>query len=330
MPKTKRKHWTVQHIPDQSGRTAVITGGDTGIGFETTLALTRHGAHVVLTVRDLAKGERAKERITRAVPGARVTLQNLDLSSLASVRAAAAALDASDFPVDLLINNADVMYTNTLQRTADGFELQFGTNHLGHFALTGLLLKRMLDVPGSRIVTVSSMGHRQGGPMDLTDAHWTRRAYDSTAAYAHSKRVNLMFTYALQRRLGSGAHTIAAASHPGGADTSGSRRSTAERGIVTRALFAGVVRPLLMQSADRGGWPTLRATTDASVAGGEYYGPSGFLESKGHPTTVRSIGETHDAAVQQQLWDLSQELTGVRYPVQYCDRSDTPSRPSGW
>lgn len=193
----------------------------------------------------------------------------------------------------------------------------------------------------TRLVIPPDLGLPDGGRPDPrglhlvadarpTDANWTRRAYDSTAAYAHSKRANLMFTYALQRRLGSGAHTIAVASHPGGADTSGSRRSTAERGIVTRALFAAVVRPLLIQSADRGAWPTLRAATDASVAGGEYYGPSGLLESKGHPTTVRSIAETHDEAVQHQRWDLSQELTGVRYPVQYCDRSDTPSRPSGW
>ncbi|MFB8760672.1 hypothetical protein [Streptomyces nigra] len=151
--------------------------------------------------------------------------------------------------------------------------------------------------------------------MDLTDANWTRRADDSAAAHAHSKRVNLMFTYALQWRLGSGAHIIVVASHPSGVDTSGSRRSTAERGIVTRALFVGVVRPLLIQSAGGGAWQTLRSATDASVGGGRYYGPSGFLESKGHATTVRSVAETHDEAAQRQLWDLSQELTGFRYPV---------------
>lgn len=214
----------------------------------------------------------------------------------------------------MLIKNADVMYTNALQRTADGFEPQLGTNRLGRFALTGLLLERMLDVPGSRSVTVSRWDIAKTAP-------WTspmptgRGAYDATAAYAHSKRANLMFTCALQRRLASGAHSIAVASHPGGADTSGSRRSTAERGIVARALFTGVVRPLLIQSADRGAWPTCEQPP-TSVAGGEYYGPSGFLKSEGDPTTVSSIAETHDEAAQRQLRDFSQELTGVRYPVQ--------------
>ncbi|MEU3187511.1 oxidoreductase [Streptomyces sp. NPDC006923] len=315
MPTRTDKQWTAQHVPDQSGRTAVITGANTGIGFETALVLARRGARVVLAVRDAAKGAQAKERIVQAVPGARITVQSLDLSSLASIRAAAEALRAADFRIDLLINNAGIMFAKQLQRTADGFEAQLGTNHLGHFALTGLLLDRMIDVPGSRVVTVSSMGHRQGGPMDLSDINWTTRAYSPTAAYGHSKRANLMFTYELQRRLAQGARTIAVAAHPGGADTGGSRRGTAERGPIGRALFAGLVRPLLIQGADRGAWPILRAATDPGVEGGQYYGPSGFLESTGHPKVVRSNAQSYDKAAQDRLWKISEELTKVGFPV---------------
>ncbi|MFJ9761011.1 oxidoreductase [Streptomyces sp. NPDC101149] len=315
MSRSAPEQWTAQQVPDQSGRTAVITGANTGIGFETALVLARQGAHVVLAVRDTARGAQAKERLAAAVPGARITVQSLDLSSLQSVRAAAEAFGAAGLRIDVLINNAGIMYAKQFQRTADGFELHFGTNHLGHFALTGLLLERMLDVPGSRIVTVSSMGHRQGGPMDLGDVNWAGRPYNPTAAYAHSKRANVMFTYALQRRLAQRAATIAVAAHPGGADTGGSRRTTADRSRLGRALFAGLVRPLLIQSPDRGAWPILRAASDPAVEGGQYYGPGGFLQSKGHPKAVTSNAQSCDEAAQHRLWQISQELTGVRFPV---------------
>ncbi|MBW8707418.1 Fatty acyl-CoA reductase [Streptomyces sp. MBT84] len=293
----------------------MITGANTGIGFETALVLARRGAHVVPAVRDTVKGAQAKERMAAAVPGARITVQSLDLSSLRSVRAAAEALGGAGLRIDLLINNAGVMYAKQPRRTADGFELHLGINHLGHFALTGLLLERMLGVPGSRIVTVGSMGHRQGGPMDLGDVNWSARPYRQTAACAHSKRANVMFTYALQRRLAGRAATIAVAAHPGGADTAGSRRTTADRGRLGRALFAGLVRPLLIQSPDRGAWPVLRAASDPAVEGGQYYGPGGFLQSKGHPRAVTSNAQSRDEAAQHRLWQISQELTGVRFPV---------------
>lgn len=195
-------------------------------------------------------------------------------------------------------------------------ELHFGTNHLGHFALTGLLLDRMLDVPGSRVVTVSSANHRRGGPLALDDLHWTARDYNRTTAYAHSKLANLMFTYELQRRLAArGSGTLATAAHPGGADTQGSRDTVEGFQPWARVAFRLIVQPLLIQSAERGAWPTLRAATDPAAEGGQYYGPGGFMESKGSPVVVRSSKPSHDREAQRRLWTLSEELTRVRFPV---------------
>ncbi len=213
MTASKPAHWTAQDIPDQRGRTAVITGANTGIGFETAKALALRGAAVVLAVRDTDKGKRAAEEIALAAPTASVRVQRLDLSSLASVRDAAGELRDAYARIDTLINNAGVMYTPQAT-TANGYELQFGTNHLGHFALTGLLLDRLPASPASRVVTVSSAGHRMGGPVDLDDLDWRRRPYDRTAAYGHSKLANLLFTYELARRLPADG-PLAVAAHPG-------------------------------------------------------------------------------------------------------------------
>lgn len=223
MPRSKPARWTARDIPDQHGRTAVITGANAGLGFETAKALALRGASVVLAVRDTGKGERAAEEIALAAPTARVRVQQLDLSSLASVRAAAEELRSTCPRIDMLINNAGLMYTPH-RTTTDGHELQFGTNHLGHFALTGLLLDLLPASRASRVVTVSSAGHRMGGPIDLNDLDWRRRPYDRTAAYGHSKLANLMFTYELQRRLPASG-PLAVAAHPGGADTTGSRNA---------------------------------------------------------------------------------------------------------
>ena len=209
--------WTTADIPDQTGRVAVITGANTGLGYETALALAEHGAHVVLAVRNVDKGKDAAARITAASPRADVALQELDLTSLDSVRAAAEQLRADHDRIDLLINNAGVMYTPK-SNTKDGFELQFGTNHLGHFALTGLLLDRLLPIAGSRIVTVSSVGHRILADIHFDDLQWERR-YNRVAAYGQAKLANLLFTYDLQRRLASNGTTIAVAAHPGMSDT---------------------------------------------------------------------------------------------------------------
>ncbi|PRC45575.1 short-chain dehydrogenase, partial [Mycobacterium sp. ITM-2017-0098] len=206
--------WTAADVPDQSGRVAVVTGANTGIGYEAALVLAGRGAKVVIAVRNLDKGTKAVSALKQVHPGADVTVAELDLSSLASVRAAAEALKSALPRIDLLINNAGVMYPPK-QTTADGFELQFGTNHLGHFAFTGLLLDNLLDVPGSRVVTVASMAHRNLADIHFDDLQWERK-YNRVAAYGQSKLANLMFTYELQRRLAAkGAPTIAVAAHPG-------------------------------------------------------------------------------------------------------------------
>ncbi|MGH9260090.1 MAG: oxidoreductase, partial [Acidimicrobiales bacterium] len=263
----------------------------------------------VLAVRSLEKGKDAAARITTDTPGADVTVNRLDLSSLDSVREAAADLRANHDRVDLLINNAGVMYTPR-STTADGFELQFGTNHLGHFALTGLLLDRLLAVSGSRVVTVSSVGHRIRARINFDDLN-SQRGYSRIAAYGQSKLANLMFTYELQRRLAStGSTTIAVAAHPGGSNTELLRNSPA----VLRALNA-VFGPLIAQSASMGALPTLRAATDPAVLGGQYYGPDGFRELRGHPTVVTSSRQSHDTEIQHRLWAASEDLTDITYPI---------------
>jgi NAD(P)-dependent dehydrogenase (short-subunit alcohol dehydrogenase family) len=298
--------WTTADIPDQTGRTAVITGANTGLGYETAAALAAKGAHVVLAVRNLDKGKAAAERISAATPGASVALQELDLTSLESVRAAAGELTTKHDSIDLLINNAGVMWTPK-QTTKDGFELQFGTNHLGHFAFTGLLLDRLLAVPGSRVVTVSSQGHRIRAAIHFDDLQW-ERDYDRIAAYGQSKLANLLFTYELQRRL-RGTTTIAAAAHPGGSNTELARNVSPVQRIVMAALAP------LTQSAAMGALPTLRAATDPGVLGGQYFGPERFLEQRGNPKVVTSSEQSYDADLQKRLWAVSEELTSVVYPV---------------
>jgi len=299
--------WTAIDIPDQTGRTAVITGANTGLGFETAAALAARGARVVLAVRNLDKGKQAATGISAAAPGAQVELQELDLTSLDSVRSAAAQLRSDHDRIDLLINNAGVMYTPK-SNTKDGFELQFGTNHLGHFALTGLLLDRLLPVAGSRVVTVSSIGHRIRAAIHFDDLQWERR-YGRVAAYGQSKLANLLFTYELQRRLAPGGTTVALAAHPGGSATELTRN-------LPRLLAVAVplVEPLF-QSAEQGALPTLRAATDPGARGGQYYGPDGFGETRGYPKVVASSAQSHDADLQRRLWAVSEELTGVVYPI---------------
>ncbi len=303
------KHWTQDDIPDQRGKLAVITGANTGLGLETAKALASHGATVVLAVRDTVKGNAAMAAITAEVPNAQVTLEELDLSSLDSVRRTAKHLRSNTDRIDLLVNNAGVMYTPR-SSTADGFELQFGTNHLGHFAFTGLLLDRMLAVEDSRIVTVSSMGHRILSTIDFNDLH-CHNAYNRVAAYGRSKLANLLFTYELQRRLSRArAATNAFAAHPGVSSTELIRNLP----TIIRAGAEALFLPLA-QSAAMGALPTLRAATDKSATGGQYYGPGGVGELGGYPVPVTSSRRSHDADLQQRLWATSQELTGVTYPL---------------
>ncbi|MBF0815741.1 SDR family NAD(P)-dependent oxidoreductase [Microbacterium paludicola] len=301
--------WTEEHIPDQSGRVAIVTGANTGLGFETARLLAEHGAHVIIAVRDVEKGRTAAGRIA-----GEVTVQRLDLASLDSIRAAASDIRADHPRIDLLINNAGVMYTPR-QTTADGFELQFGTNHLGHFALTGLLLDRILPVPGSRVVTVSSTGHRIRAAIHFDDLQW-ERSYSRVGAYGQAKLANLMFTYELQRRLAAHGTTIAVAAHPGTSNTELARNTPA-------ALRVPITRlaPLILQSPAMGALPTVRAATDPAVLGGQYYGPGGRAEARGYPRVVTSSPASYDFATQQRLWRASEELNGVTYAL---DR--TPAR----
>src|ERR1700722_6362523 len=299
--------WTTANIPDQTGRTAVITGANTGLGYETAAALAAKGANVVLAVRNLDKGKEAVRRIEESTPGAQVTLQQLDLTSLDSINAAAGELRDQHDTIDLLINNAGVMWTPK-STTKDGFELQFGTNHLGHFAFTGLLLDRLLPVEGSRVVTVSSMGHRIRAAIHFDDLQWERR-YSRVGAYGQSKLANLLFTYELQRRLAPHGTTIAAAAHPGGSNTELMRNMP--RPLV---VAADLLAPLF-QDAALGALPTLRAATDPGVRGAQYFGPDGFGQVRGYPKVVSSSAQSHDVELQRRLWAVSEELTGVVYPV---------------
>jgi NAD(P)-dependent dehydrogenase (short-subunit alcohol dehydrogenase family) len=307
--------WSTADIPDQGGRIAVVTGANTGLGYHTAATLARSGAHVVLAARNLEKGNAALAQIVAANPKANVALQELDLSSLESVRTAAKALRSAYPRIDLLINNAGVMWTPK-QLTADGFEMQFGTNHLGHFALTGLLLDSLLPVPGSRVVTVSSTGHRIRAAIHFDDLQW-ERSYNRVAAYGQSKLANLLFTYELQRRLGTWASKnsekqppIAVAAHPGASNTELARHVPA---IFNPAV--ALVLHLRGQSAEMGALPTLRAATDPDTEGGQYYGPGGFAETRGHPKLVSSSAQSHNEDLQRRLWTVSEELTGITYPV---------------
>ena len=301
-------NWTENDVPDQSGRIAIVTGANTGLGFETAKVLAARGATVVIAVRNVEKGNAAAAQILGAVPRADIRVQPLDLGSLQSVRTAAAELKESYPRIDLLINNAGVMYPPK-QTTKDGFELQFGTNHLGHFALTGLLLENLLPVPGSRVVVVASVAHNIRAAIHFDDLQW-ERSYNRVAAYGQAKLANLMFAYELQRRLATaGAETIAVAAHPGVSNTELMRH------IPGASLpFVDKLTGLVTNSPAMGALATLRAATDPGVSGGQYYGPDGFRELWGHPVLVSSSKQSHDVAVQERLWTVSEQLTGVRFP----------------
>jgi NAD(P)-dependent dehydrogenase (short-subunit alcohol dehydrogenase family) len=301
--------WSAADIPSQAGRTAVVTGASSGVGLETATELARRGATVVLACRDGAKAEAAAGRIRAAAPGAAVEPQLLDLASLRSVRAAADRLLRERPRLDLLVNNAGVM-APPRALTEDGFELQLGVNHLGHFALTGLLLRALLATPGSRVVTVASRAHRRG--RIAFDDLRSERGYVPKAAYAQSKLANLLFTFELQRRLAAaGAPAIALAAHPGWARTELQRHVAAAPAKRAVLAAAGAV---LAQSAARGALPILRAATDPDAAGGDYFGPSGWKESKGDAVRVAASEAARDPAAQARLWEVSEALTGVGWP----------------
>jgi len=304
------KKWTTADIPNQTGRTAVITGANTGLGFETAAALAKHGAHVVLAVRNLDKGQQAADRIIASTPNASISVQRLDLGSLASIRVAASEM-RENFPrIDMLINNAGVMWTPK-STTQDGFELQFGTNHLGHFALTGLLLEHMMKTPDSRVVTVSSTAHRLGRATIHFDDLQSEKKYSRVGAYGQSKLANLLFAYELQRRLAGKGSTISVAAHPGGASTELARNSNP----IVKALFDRLIVPLFAQDAAQGALPSLRAATDPQVTGGQYYGPDGISGLRGYPKIVESSAQSYDPEMQRRLWNISEKLSGITYAI---------------
>ena len=301
--------WTEALIPDQSGRVALITGANSGIGLEAARMLAERGAQVVLACRTRSKADTARASILNAAPTAEVALIDLDLSSIASVADAAAEFRRRFGRLDLLVNNAGVMATPH-QRTVDGFELQFATNHLGHVALTAQLLPMLLATRQSRIVNVSSLAHKMG-KIGFDDLQSERR-YRAWPAYGQSKLANLLFTFELQRRLeAAGADTTAVAAHPGISDTNlaGSTGGIAGRLMKLTQPFAKV----FSQNAHAGALPTVRAATDPSVRGGEYYGPDGFMEQRGAPVRVEPNASATDAAVAKRLWEVSVGLTGVPF-----------------
>jgi NAD(P)-dependent dehydrogenase (short-subunit alcohol dehydrogenase family) len=289
--------WSTTNIPDQTGATVIVTGANSGIGRAAAVALAAAGAHVVLAVRDTDKGRSA----AASMPG-ETEVRRLDLASLASVREFAAAWDGD---IDLLINNAGVMVP-PLTRTADGFELQFGTNHLGHFALTNLLLEHVTG----RVVTVSSAGHRFGS-IDFDDLNWEHKPYKAWRAYGQSKLANLLFTAELQRRLtAAGSAVLANAAHPGYASTNLQFHS----GRRFLDIVSVVGNRLIAQDENGGALPTLYAAV-AEIPGNSFAGPGGFMEQRGAPKLVGRTGAAKDADVARRLWDVSEELTGVRFPL---------------
>jgi len=293
--------WTTGDIPDQHGRVVVVTGANSGIGLEAARVLAEHGAHVVLACRDLTRGEEARSRV-----GGSSEVRELDLADLSSVRAFAAALH--DWSIGVLVNNAGVMVVPQ-GLTKDGFETQLGTNFLGPFALTGLLLPRVTD----RVVTVTSLAHR-GGRVDLDDPNFERRSYSPWAAYSQSKLADLMFAYELQRRLllaGSSVRSVAA--HPGYTATNLQGRSG--RPLLDAAMRYANRIPLIAQGAGSGVLPTLYAATAPDVPGGSLVGPSGPMEMQGPPRIVGSSTGSHDREAQSRLWDLAEKLTGVGFDL---------------
>lgn len=303
--------WTTEDIPDLSGRTMVITGSNSGLGFETARACAVHGARVVLACRDARKTEEAIARIHSEHAQADIEFAPLDLANLESVRACAKSLSERLGRVDVLCNNAGVMAI-PYRRTADGFEMQIGTNHFGHFALTGLLLDVLLAAPAPRVVNVASGAHKMGR-MRFDDLHW-EKGYQKWPAYGQSKLANLLFTYALQGRFErASTSAISVAAHPGYAATNlqfvGPQMTRSSLG--KRIMDLG--NKLLAQDAAAGALPSLRAATGRDVEGGDYWGPDGAFEIRGHPKRVESSARSHDRADQERLWEASVEQTGVAY-----------------
>jgi NAD(P)-dependent dehydrogenase (short-subunit alcohol dehydrogenase family) len=309
-------HWTAVQIPPQQGKLAWITGANSGIGFHAALELARAGATVILACRDRAKAEAARQRILTEVPAAQLEVAILDLASLTSVRAAAQSFLATNRRLDLLINNAGVMALPQRRVTPDGFELQLGTNHFGHFALTGLLLPSVLKpstAAPARIITVSSIAHR-GATMDFDNLNWEQN-YKPWPAYRRTKLANLLFGFELHRRLArANAPALGIVVHPGVSNTNLFAAGPGSgKGI--EAVMAPLVIRLIAQSDAQGALPTLYAATSSEIRSGRFYGPNGFRQMRGYPVEVRAEPQAYDESLAAKLWQVSEQLTGVRFPL---------------
>lgn len=311
-----KPRWNVQDIPDLNGRLALVTGANSGLGLASVVALAHKGAHILMACRDPDRAAQGRAQALAQVPDAadRLEIVSLDLTSLESVRTLARDVLHRFDRLDILMNNAGIM---AIPRglTADGFEIQFGTNHLGHFALTGLLLPLLLNTPGSRVVTVTSAA-AEFGVIDFDDLMGEKR-YRRWSAYSQSKLANLLFAVELQRRLSAhGATTISLAAHPGIAATNLQRTSmAAEASQFQIASLKGFLS--IAQTAEQGALPQLYAATDPQVEPGGFYGPRGFLQMKGHPALIspRLNRRGRDEATRRRLWEVSEELVGVSYPL---------------
>jgi NAD(P)-dependent dehydrogenase (short-subunit alcohol dehydrogenase family) len=304
--------WTAADIPDQSGRTVLVTGANSGLGLRTAEALAANGAHVLMGCRDATRGEAARSEVAAGATGPSPEVVPLDLADLGSVRDAAQSVADAVERLDVLVNNAGVM-AMPLRRTADGFELQFGTNHLGHYALTGLLLPALRRAEGPRVVTVSSNMHRMGRN-DWSDPNWERRRYLRWPAYGQSKLANLLFTRELGRRAHeAGSSLVAAAAHPGNSATHLLATSTDASGYRLVGQVMNWGNRLVAQPDSAGALPQLYAATMPDVIPGEYFGPDGLFQLRGHPTRVGSSAAARDDEAARRLWQLSEELTGVKF-----------------
>ncbi len=310
---TAYEQWIRQHLPDLTGRRVIVTGANSGLGFEASKLLAARGAEVTLAVRNMAKGATAALSIRAAVPAARLDVRLLDLADLASAREFASAFCATHDRLDILLNNAGLMAIPR-RETRDGFEMQFGVNHLGHFALTGLLLPMLLANPAARIVTVSS-GIHVAGNINFADLH-AKRGYSNWRAYAQSKLANLLFAYELQRRLErAGSPVLSLAAHPGYAATNLQAVGPAMTGSRSGQALMRVANRVMAQSAAMGALPLVYAAVGADVRGGDYCGPGNLMGLRGLPVKSRSSRRSHDRALATRLWAVSERLTGVTYDL---------------
>lgn len=307
--------WNVEKIPRLDGKTVIITGANSGLGYEAARALSRASAKVILACRSESSAVSAMTRIRDEQPTASLTFLPLDLSSLGSVRAFARKFEEGHERLDILMNNAGVMAL-PYRKTADGFEMQFGTNHLGHFALTGLLMPRLARGHAARVVTLSSQAHRLG-KINFDDLAW-ERGYQRWLAYGQAKLANLLFTYELQRRLDErGIPIKSVAAHPGYASTEISFKGPRMEGSSFSELVNRWASQTFAQSAAMGALPELFAATAPEVNGGDYIGPDGPFEVQGHPVKVQSNARSHDREVARRLWEVSEKLTGVSYEAAF-------------